>query len=85
MTAESRVTADSRMTAPAHGMTDRKTQKRRLERAGFRFHSGWLPVDNPAGKRFDDQVEAFREDAEKAAAGPALPIGWPKGKPRKPS
>jgi hypothetical protein len=65
-------------------MTDRKTQKRRLERAGFRFHSGWLPETNPAGPRFDAQVEAFRYEVEWLMSQEPQPRGWPKGKPRKP-
>jgi hypothetical protein len=65
-------------------VTTRKVQKRRLERAGFRFHSGWLPETNPAGARFDAQVEAFRPDVEALQAEGPLPRGWPKGKPRKP-
>lgn len=66
-------------------MTSRKAQNRALERAGYRFHSGWLPVTNPAGPRFDAQVEAFRPDVERVTAEPPLPAGWPKGKPRKPA
>lgn len=66
-------------------MTSRATIKSRLERAGFTFHSGWLPAANPAGKRFDDQVAMFAEDVAAIAAEAPLPRGWPKGKPRKPS
>jgi hypothetical protein len=66
-------------------MTDHKARQRRLERAGFTFHSGWLPTANPAGKRFDDQVEMFAEDVAAIVAEAPLPRGWPKGKPRKAS
>ena len=64
-------------------MTTRKTQKQRLERAGYRFHSGWLPEGNPAGPRFDAQVAAFRGEVDAIMAEPPQPRGWPKGKPRK--
>jgi hypothetical protein len=66
-------------------MTNRQSQKRRLEGAGFTFHSGWLPTANPAGKRFDDQVAMFAEDVAAIKAGEPKPRGWPKGKPRKAS
>jgi hypothetical protein len=64
-------------------MTDRKAQQRRLEGAGFRFHSGWLPEANPVGARFDAQTEAFRAEVEALKAEAPRPRGWPKGKPRK--
>jgi hypothetical protein len=64
-------------------VTDRKTAKRALERAGFRFHSGWLPETNPVGARFDAQVDAFRPEVEALMAEAPQPRGWPKGKPRK--
>jgi hypothetical protein len=59
-------------------MTDRKAQKRRLERAGFVFHSGWLPANNPAGPRFAGQVEAFREDVDRVLNEPPKPRGRPR-------
>ena len=62
-------------------MTDRKTQARRLERAGFRHVSIWLP--EAYAKRVLGQAETYREEIAKALDVESLPRGWPKGKPRK--
>jgi hypothetical protein len=56
-------------------VTDRKTQKRRLERAGFIHVSGWVPAAYAAKVAF--QVEAYAEDVAKVLAEPAKPRGRP--------
>lgn len=62
----------------AEKTTDRKAHKRRLERAGFRFYSGWLPEKNPRGPQFAQQVEMHREDVAKVLAEPVKPRGRPR-------
>ena len=59
------------MTTPAKTRTDR------LERAGYRFYSGWLPEKNPAGPKFAAQVEMYAADVDAISAAP-LPRGRPK-------
>jgi hypothetical protein len=56
-------------------MTDRMSQKRRLERAGFIHVSGWVPAAYAAKVAF--QVEAYAEDVAKVLAEPAKPRGRP--------
>jgi hypothetical protein len=56
-------------------MTDRKAQKRRLERAGFVHLSGWVPAAFAA--KAAQQVEFYREDVAKVVAEPAKPRGRP--------
>jgi hypothetical protein len=62
-------------------MTDRKTAKRRLERAGFVHISGWVPA--AYGARVAVQVDAHKPDVAVILAEEPKPRGWPKGKPRK--
>jgi hypothetical protein len=57
-------------------MTDRKAQKRRLERAGYVHLSGWVPAAYAA--RVLAQVELHADDVAKIVAEPALPRGRPK-------
>ena len=56
-------------------MTDRKAQKRRLERAGYVHLSGWVPA--AYAKRVLEQVEMHRDDVAKVLAEPARPRGRP--------
>jgi hypothetical protein len=56
-------------------MTDRKAQKRRLERAGFIHVSGWVP-ENMARNMLVD-IEMSRLEVEKVMAEPAKPRGRP--------
>ena len=60
------------MTTPAKTRTDR------LERAGYRFYSGWLPEKNPAGPKFAAQVEMYAADVDAISAAPR-----PRGRPKK--
>jgi alpha-galactosidase len=59
-------------------MTDRKTQKRRLERAGFVHVAGWVPAAYAA--RVQAQVDAHRDDVRRVTDAPVAP----RGRPRKP-
>jgi hypothetical protein len=57
-------------------MTDRKAQKRRLERAGFTHVSVWLPAAYAA--KVEQQAAFYAEDVAKVLAEPARPRGRPK-------
>jgi hypothetical protein len=57
-------------------MSDRKAQKRRLERAGYVHLSGWVPAAYAA--KVMQQVEMHRDDVERVVAEPAMPRGRPK-------
>ena len=60
-------------------MTDRKAQKRRLERAGYVYREGgWLPVENPSWQAFRAQVIMYADDVAKVLAEPPKPVGRPK-------
>jgi hypothetical protein len=56
-------------------MTDRKAQKRRLERAGYRHVSGWVGAVYAA--KVEYQIEAYREDVAKVLAVPPKSRGRP--------
>jgi hypothetical protein len=62
-------------------VTDRKTQQRRLERAGFVHVSAWVPA--AYAQRVMAQAETYRAEVEALKAEESRPRGWPKGKPRK--
>jgi hypothetical protein len=57
-------------------MTTRKTQKRRLERAGFVHVAGWVPAAYAA--RVQAQVDAYRVDVQAVLDEPVLPRGRPR-------
>jgi hypothetical protein len=57
-------------------MTDRKAQKRRLERAGFTHVSGWVPV--AYASKVAQQIAFYAGDVEKVLNEPAKPRGRPK-------
>jgi hypothetical protein len=57
-------------------MTDRKAQKRRLERAGFTHVSAWLPAAYAV--KVEQQAEFHAEDVAKVLNEPAKPRGRPK-------
>lgn len=57
-------------------MTDRKANKRRLERAGYIALSGWVPAAYAA--KVLQQVEFHRADVEAIIAEPPKPRGRPK-------
>lgn len=57
-------------------MTDRKANKRRLERAGFVALSGWVPAAYAA--KVQQQVEFYRADVDAILAEPPKPRGRPK-------
>lgn len=59
-------------------MTHRSTEKRRLEGAGFRFYSGWLPEKNPQGPKFAEQVAFFADEVAEVSGAER-----DKGRPRK--
>jgi hypothetical protein len=60
-------------------MTDRKAQKRRLERAGFVYREGgWLPENNPSWQAFRAQVVMYDEDVARIVAEPPMPRGRPR-------
>jgi hypothetical protein len=59
-------------------MTDRKAQKRRLERAGYVHLSGWVPVENLATKRAQQHLDSYRPDADAIANEPPKPRGRPR-------
>jgi hypothetical protein len=56
-------------------VSDRKAQKRRLERAGFVHLSGWVPAAFAA--KVAQQVEFYRDDVAKVVAEPAKARGRP--------
>lgn len=49
---------------------DRKTIKKRLEKAGFVHLSGWVPVTHPAAARFEDLVEKHSPAVERIISAP---------------
>jgi hypothetical protein len=57
-------------------MTDRKAQKRRLERAGFVHVSAWLPTGFAA--RVMQQAEFHSDDVARVLAEPPRPRGRPR-------
>jgi hypothetical protein len=57
-------------------MTDRKAQKRRLERAGFVHVSGWVPVAYAAKVAY--QIAAYSDDVEAVMNEPPKPRGRPR-------
>lgn len=59
-------------------MTDRKAQKRRLERAGFVHVAGWLPTE--LAENVAQWAELYQGDVARVLAEPPLPRGRPKGK-----
>jgi hypothetical protein len=60
-------------------MTDRKTQKRRLNDAGFRYVAAWLPEDYAQKVRL--QAAIFRPEVAAVIATPLRPGRQPKPKP----
>jgi hypothetical protein len=56
-------------------VTDRKAQKRRLERAGFVHVSAWVPAAYAA--RVQQQADFYRDDVARVLAEPAKPRGRP--------
>ena len=57
-------------------MTDRKTQKRRLERAGFRYVAAWLPEDY--AKTVKLQAAIYRPEVRVVLDEPLRPGRQPK-------
>jgi exoribonuclease II len=57
-------------------MTTRKTQKRRLERAGFVHVAEWLPAAYAA--RVVAQAETYRADVQAVLDEPVRPRGRPR-------
>jgi hypothetical protein len=57
-------------------VTDRKAQKRRLERAGYVHLSGWVPAAYAA--KVAQQVGMHAEDVARVLAEPAKPRGRPR-------
>lgn len=57
-------------------MTDRKSNKRRLERAGFVAVSGWVPAAYAA--EVARVAEQHRAEVERIIAEPPKPRGRPK-------
>jgi hypothetical protein len=57
-------------------MTDRKTQKRRLERAGFVHVAVWLPAAYAA--RVQAQADTYRDEVQRVLDAPAAPRGRPR-------
>jgi hypothetical protein len=57
-------------------MPDRKTQKRRLERAGYTHISGW--VSTAYAVRVQAQIETYREDVQRVLDAPTAPRGRPR-------
>jgi hypothetical protein len=57
-------------------MTDRKSQKRRLERAGFVHVAVWLPVAYAA--RVEAQADTYRADVQRVLDEPVRPRGRPR-------
>jgi hypothetical protein len=56
-------------------VTDRKAQKRRLERAGFIHVSGWVP--QAYADKVEQQVAFYRDDVAKVLAEEPKPRGRP--------
>lgn len=54
----------------------KRTQQRRLERAGYVALKGWVPA--ACGERVEKQVEMHREDVERILSEPPQPRGRPK-------
>jgi hypothetical protein len=59
-------------------MTDRKAQKRRLERAGLRFYSGWAPADSALGAQFELLTQIYAVRVAAILAEPPKPHGRPR-------
>lgn len=53
-----------------------KTQQRRLERAGFRYVTGWIPASD--AERIESEIAQHEPARERILAEPALPRGRPR-------